>query len=183
MEVFEAKAYVYVIQASISKKVKIGWAVDPDKRLKMLQTGNPEPLTILLKIRCRTDEEAKQKEAELHEKFGHIRLQGEWFDFGPDIINLLFERGVLFPEKAEEYYYRGKESERNFIYKFVLSTLFESMERAESIGVPVWYMARLYRDNENLQDLIAAIDQAAKETHLLNTTGSIWGPIYAEKNV
>jgi hypothetical protein len=89
------EAFVYFIQAKNSKKVKIGRAVDPEKRLKELQTGNPEELSILGLIDCESIYEADCREEQLHKEFQHLRLQGEWFDFGPEIIDWAVHSGWI----------------------------------------------------------------------------------------
>lgn len=59
--------------------MKIGWALDPQKRLKQLQTGSSSRLHILATLPGGRDVESR-----LHAKFTHQRRQGEWFDFGGD---------------------------------------------------------------------------------------------------
>lgn len=63
--------------------VKIGYVGDPKRleaRLKALQTGNPQPLTLLATMPGnRSDELA------LHRRWNHLRTSGEWFKLTPEL--------------------------------------------------------------------------------------------------
>ena len=65
---------VYFIKNGSDNHIKIGYAKDPGKRLKELQTGSPYPLELLLTI----DGDIK-KEKSLHNKFKSLSVKGEWF--------------------------------------------------------------------------------------------------------
>jgi Meiotically up-regulated gene 113 len=71
-----SKRHTYLIGAEGSHLVKIGYAVDPKKRLAMLQTG--QPLTLSLLWSCHGDHEQA-----LHRRFAEHRVRGEWFDLTP----------------------------------------------------------------------------------------------------
>lgn len=75
---------VYLIAADISGLIKIGSAVDPQARLRTLQTGSPEPLRL---IDTRPGGEAHERE--LHRRFSHLRAHGEWFHPDADLIALI----------------------------------------------------------------------------------------------
>ncbi|MGO4459353.1 GIY-YIG nuclease family protein [Streptomyces sp. M-16] len=70
-------SYVYVIGSAGSTRVKIGTSVSPEKRLKELQTGNPNRLEVLWYTPG-----GRELEAQLHQAFTDHRGEGEWFDFG-----------------------------------------------------------------------------------------------------
>ncbi|MER6522564.1 GIY-YIG nuclease family protein [Streptomyces sp. NPDC001553] len=70
-------SYVYVIGSAGSTRVKIGTSVSPEKRLKELQTGNPNRLEVLWHTPG-----GRELEAQLHQVFAEYRGEGEWFDFG-----------------------------------------------------------------------------------------------------
>ncbi|MCX4967057.1 GIY-YIG nuclease family protein [Streptomyces sp. NBC_00654] len=70
-------SYVYVIGSAGSSRVKIGTSVCPEKRLKELQTGNPDRLDVLWYTPG-----GRELEAQLHQAFADQRVEGEWFDFG-----------------------------------------------------------------------------------------------------
>lgn len=72
-----SSGFVYVIGAESSRVVKIGFAVDPSRRLTHLQTGSPVRLAILAALPG-----SRTFEAKLHKVFKDLRKHGEWFDFG-----------------------------------------------------------------------------------------------------
>lgn len=69
--------WVYVFGPHGSSTVKIGTAVDAEKRLTEIQTGNPERLVIQWKTPG-----GRGLERWLHGRFQEHRKLGEWFNFG-----------------------------------------------------------------------------------------------------
>lgn len=69
-----ATGYVYFIQGLCGGAIKIGFSKNPEVRLKELQTGYPDTLTILLMIPG-----TEATERAIHRKFEASRLKGEWF--------------------------------------------------------------------------------------------------------
>jgi hypothetical protein len=69
--------WVYVIGAAESSVVKIGKAADIERRRRNLQTASP----LKLVTRWATPGDRKL-ERWLHVEFDHLRVEGEWFDFG-----------------------------------------------------------------------------------------------------
>jgi hypothetical protein len=70
--------YLYVIAAHPEGPVKLGMSANPEKRLRQLQTGHAEPLSLfhvepIEAARCRLFERL------LHRDIGCHRKQGEWF--------------------------------------------------------------------------------------------------------
>lgn len=74
-------AHVYVISAQGHRAVKIGFAAKPLTRLRDLQTGCPFRLTLEWSFPTYG---APEVETALHRRFAAQRVQGEWFDLGPD---------------------------------------------------------------------------------------------------
>jgi hypothetical protein len=72
---------VYMIRAGVDGPVKIGFAVDPTRRVDGLQTGQPEKLTII-----RVMEGCRKFEAALHRHFAHLRTRGEWFTHSDEML-------------------------------------------------------------------------------------------------
>tara|TARA_Y100000310_G_C20334261_1_gene646713 strand:+ start:381 stop:680 length:300 start_codon:yes stop_codon:yes gene_type:complete len=66
---------LYFIQSDVTGMIKIGRSKDPQKRLKQLQTGNPNKLKLIASF-----EKEGWKEKALHEELSRYRLEGEWFD-------------------------------------------------------------------------------------------------------
>lgn len=60
--------------------LKIGTAVNSRVRLKGLQTGNPEPMTLLGEIPG-----SQADEAGLHQCFHAFRVRGEWFRYSDEL--------------------------------------------------------------------------------------------------
>lgn len=82
----KATGYVYFIQGLCGGAIKIGYSKNPTSRLKELQTGYPDTLTILYMLRG-----SGQVENFLHNKFEHLRLKGEWFKPDKDLIKYINE--------------------------------------------------------------------------------------------
>lgn len=81
-------SYLYVIGNDTNKQ-KIGFSKDVEKRLKSLQTGNPDVLKIHYKIEC-PSEKTRKLENKIHTELSYKRLKGEWFSMTPDeAINYL----------------------------------------------------------------------------------------------
>lgn len=76
------KGYIYFIQGQYGGAIKVGFSIDPRKRLKELQTGYPDTLRILLMI---PGDEATERT--LHRQFEGARLKGEWFRPDDCLIN------------------------------------------------------------------------------------------------
>lgn len=83
--------YVYLIHAN-DGKYKIGSAKVPENRIKQLQTGNTEKLTIVGKYLTKN---YSQVEKAMHRSYNHALLQGEWF-------NLSIEDEVEFTNKCKK---------------------------------------------------------------------------------
>lgn len=61
--------------------IKIGFSIKMSTRLSSLQTGMPWPLIILA-----TTEGTLESERRLHATYSHLRLDGEWFRRGDDLM-------------------------------------------------------------------------------------------------
>jgi hypothetical protein len=71
--------YIYFItETPFTNKVKIGKAKNAEKRLKTLQTGNPNKLCIYHKIYAPI---SNNMEYVLHKQYSTRRINGEWFNF------------------------------------------------------------------------------------------------------
>jgi hypothetical protein len=82
---------VYFIQAGKDHPIKIGMTNNAQSRLKNLQVGHYDKLRIIHTITG-----GRKEEAALHEKFAHLRIQGEWFkperELLQYIINLMGDK-------------------------------------------------------------------------------------------
>lgn len=69
--------YVYFIRHA--DYVKIGRSANPEGRLAELQTGAPNKLWLLLKIKCRSELHATETERQVQQLFKFCRYRGEWY--------------------------------------------------------------------------------------------------------
>ena len=67
---------LYIIQSDVTGMIKIGRSKDPQKRLKQLQTGNPNRLKLIASFK-----EKGKEEKYLHEVLNNYKLKGEWFSY------------------------------------------------------------------------------------------------------
>ena len=85
--------FIYVI-GSDENRQKIGFSKDVNKRLKTLQTGNPQVLKIHYFEEV-PDDRARKLERKLHKELNHLRLKGEWFDISPNDAKLMLQFMVI----------------------------------------------------------------------------------------
>jgi len=79
------QGFVYFIQSGDQGPLKIGWAMQPSKRLKELQTGNPQKLRLLSTLAG-----SLRDEGAWHEWFKAHRITGEWFQPCQCVFNTIF---------------------------------------------------------------------------------------------
>lgn len=91
------RGWVYFIRSGETGPIKIGWAVDPRRRLRTLACGSPCELILLGALLC---EQAEAEEYSLHARLRAYRVRGEWFEAVAVLreIQNLGER-VLSPEE------------------------------------------------------------------------------------
>lgn len=86
MSKMDNPGFVYFIRAGKRGPIKIGWAVDPDRRLAALQTATADTLRIIAVERAE-----RTREGHLHHRFTKLRLSGEWFAPGPELLSYILE--------------------------------------------------------------------------------------------
>lgn len=69
--------YVYVIKNK--DRCKVGVSGDPSRRLKQLQTSNPDKLTLASSVLMSSKQQAYYIESYIHDKFKRYKIRGEWF--------------------------------------------------------------------------------------------------------
>lgn len=78
-----SQGYVYLIHMENTTFYKIGMSLDPEIRLRTLQTGNPLPLYLL---NTQAVQDMRSTELDLHRRFEDHRVPNlnvrEWFDLG-----------------------------------------------------------------------------------------------------
>ncbi len=106
MKAKDKPKYIYLIRDEFTGYVKIGIGVNPNIRLKQLQTGNPNELTVCYKY---LTSYYSIIERILHRQFNleSVRIDSEWFDLTLiDIINIdiwikKYESNLRFIEKSK----------------------------------------------------------------------------------
>lgn len=88
-------SYVYLI-GDEAGRVKIGLAIDPQKRLRQLQTGSSSKLRILATLPG-----DREDEQHLHKMFRAERRQGEWFEFTGDPVRKFAQAWLLIQPDIE----------------------------------------------------------------------------------
>lgn len=81
---------IYIVRAGEDGPVKIGYAVDIDRRVAILQTASPARLHIL-----RRSSGTRKDETIYHRAFERLRIAGEWFVFSPEMLS--FEPRMFIP--------------------------------------------------------------------------------------
>jgi hypothetical protein len=87
MEVTKKPQKLYLIWSRELDRYKIGISVDPESRLKELQTSSP---SILEMIAFKNVKDARNAEAALHKKYASANVTGEWFELSDqDVVDLV----------------------------------------------------------------------------------------------
>jgi aryl-alcohol dehydrogenase-like predicted oxidoreductase len=80
--------FLYVIGTN-ERYQKIGFSANVERRLKSLQTGNPDKLTIH-HVEPVPKEQVRLLERKIHKDLAHYRLKGEWFNLtSQEAVDLL----------------------------------------------------------------------------------------------
>lgn len=78
--------------------IKIGFAIDVRVRLRALQGAMPWPLQLLFSMQGDLD-----KERELHQKFARLRMEGEWFARGHELLEYIEQvKAVSTPSRRRK---------------------------------------------------------------------------------
>ena len=73
----ESEGFVYFAKAG--DKIKIGWSMNPEKRMVQMQVGNPDTIEWVARSGTPADEKF------YHREFKDARIRGEWFHLTPAI--------------------------------------------------------------------------------------------------
>lgn len=91
------KSCIYFILAKKTNLVKIGTTTNMKNRFSTLSTGSPYELELLY-----TFPGYKQKEKELHKKFEHLRVKGEWFNYTDEIKVFIGALELVYAKNEED---------------------------------------------------------------------------------
>ncbi len=75
---------IYFIRCPYFNAIKIGKALDPERRMRGFQIGCPAKLML---IGCAIG--GKREEKQFHEMFRHLHIRGEWFKADPGMIQFI----------------------------------------------------------------------------------------------
>lgn len=98
MEATPTMGFVYLIGQADTEDyctiaaVKVGFSIDPWRRLKQLKTASPVPLYIIGRMAGQTSE----REREIHRHLDPHRLNREWFRWSPTVKSFLADAGFKF---------------------------------------------------------------------------------------
>jgi hypothetical protein len=89
---------IYFVHDELSNAVKVGKSTEENlnSRLTSLQTGNSRELKLLGLMQGYTE-----KEAELHLKFNHLRIRGEWFEYNEEIADYIKTNRIEYNIKQD----------------------------------------------------------------------------------
>lgn len=76
--------FVYFVQATESRRIKIGFTARLGKRLLAISTYCPEPVQVIGIMHGTI-----QDELALHERFKSCRIRGEWFAETPELTDYI----------------------------------------------------------------------------------------------
>lgn len=83
---WDVKGSIYFVLAPSSNRIKIGFSVNPAKRIEAILTGCPERLAVLGVIPGTIPEEHA-----LHHRFAPARVHREWFNATPELRSYIRE--------------------------------------------------------------------------------------------
>lgn len=83
--------FVYFIQRGGTGPIKIGWTRRIEARLRELQTGNAERLTLRALAAC-----SRSYERLVHKILAPFRISGEWFMCHPEVLSCIEEHQERF---------------------------------------------------------------------------------------
>ena len=85
--------YIYFIGANSVEgnleAIKIGKANNPSERLSQIQSSTHLNLELMGCRKYKSSEDALNAEKYYHEKFGHIRIRGEWFKVSNELVKVI----------------------------------------------------------------------------------------------
>lgn len=105
------KAYVYILKVNSDGIYKVGVSKNVERRVKQLQTGNPEPIEI---VKTFLSEYPYKIESLLHRRFKRNQVQGECYYLSEQDIQTfeencaISERNLSIMEEMEYMNYKVK---------------------------------------------------------------------------
>ena len=75
---------IYFFESALTKLIKIGYSGNIPRRRKEIESMQGGKINILLKINSH-----QRNEKYLHERFNHLKVQGEWFRPDEELLNFI----------------------------------------------------------------------------------------------
>lgn len=97
--------FIYVIRAGKTDLYKVGYAKDPAKRLRELQTGNGHKLALL--AMWPGDQQAERR---IHGALAQYRREGEWFQLSPSQAQSIPAKDYYFERQAAVEHWQAESS-------------------------------------------------------------------------
>ena len=94
-------SYVYFVGNVEANILKIGKSNNVTDRVRKLQTGSVQELTVFRTVECATEEIAFALEKKLHNKFKTLHIRGEWFELSQDILDDVIDLKIVEEELVE----------------------------------------------------------------------------------
>lgn len=89
----EKQKYVYLLKIPEKSIYKIGVSKDVEKRIKQLQTGNCEQITLVHKFKSNYPYKI---ESVLHGMYKFKRIEGEWYDMSAKEVENFIEQCEMY---------------------------------------------------------------------------------------
>lgn len=95
---------VYFVRCGEDGPVKIGFSKNPPSRIRDLQLSNPHNLFLIHLI----ENASKKDEQDIHKKFRHLRIRGEWFYFDEEMLTYFAETTpVISPDVSYDVFIKA----------------------------------------------------------------------------
>jgi hypothetical protein len=85
---------IYVIVDETETCCKIGYSANPKKRCQDIQTSIPFNVELVIAV-----DGTIQDEKQVHRRFDHLRMKGEWFEYEDTIVKYLLPNGAYWNER------------------------------------------------------------------------------------
>jgi hypothetical protein len=83
-DVKSSKDFIYFFESELTKLIKIGFSGNVVRRKKQIEGMQGGKINILKKINS-----SQKNEKYLHERFSHLKIQGEWFRPDPELLDFI----------------------------------------------------------------------------------------------
>ena len=93
---------IYFIQGKESGNIKIGYSIQPDKRINNLQTAHYEKLEVIGLLHGSMEDESN-----IHKMFKEYHLRGEWYSPGGKLLEFIrnnsHKKNIVYKVKEDVY--------------------------------------------------------------------------------